>query len=211
MKKSYLISIKPEWAVKILNKEKIYEIRRKVNQTILEALDNGLSVEMYMYVTKHGKEAHHSRLASGQKNKNYPYVYGFHLNDYSHKGAKYVNGLIPCKLTIDGYEVLKHQEFMDNGYEDPRTYAYFYDEDHPMLKQMCLTHEQLEDYGNGKDLFALHISKVEIFDEPKQLGEFYRDYEVLSHDKDGNEVYSVDTPYFQLKRPPQNMQSIWMK
>ena len=38
------------------------------------------------------------------------------------------------------------------------------------------------------------------------LGDFYRDYEVLSHDKYGNEIYSNDTPYFQLKRGPQSWQ-----
>ena len=45
-----------------------------------------------------------------------------------------------------------------------------------LLKVSCLTENQLFDYCNlesGKPFYAIHISKLEIFDEPKELSEFY--------------------------------------
>ena len=52
MTKSYIISIQPQHAVNILNGIKTYEVRKVVLKEILEALDRGETVEMYMYVTK---------------------------------------------------------------------------------------------------------------------------------------------------------------
>ena len=42
------------------------------------------------------------------------------------------------------------------------------------IQEMCLTIEQVEDYGKGKTLYGWHISDLKIYDEPKELREFKR-------------------------------------
>lgn len=38
----------------------------------------------------------------------------------------------------------------------------------------CMTLKEAIDYGKGKKLYAWHISDLKIYDEPKELSEFYR-------------------------------------
>lgn len=38
----------------------------------------------------------------------------------------------------------------------------------------CITAEKLVEYSNGKPLYSWHISKLVIYDEPKELSEFQR-------------------------------------
>lgn len=37
----------------------------------------------------------------------------------------------------------------------------------------CLSHEQLWEYGKGKTLYGYHITNLKIYDEPKELSEFF--------------------------------------
>ena len=40
------------------------------------------------------------------------------------------------------------------------------------LKEMCLSKEQLDEYGGLKTLYSWHITEPKLFDKPKELGEF---------------------------------------
>ena len=42
------------------------------------------------------------------------------------------------------------------------------------IQEMCLTIEQVEDYGKGETLYGWHISDLKIYDKPKELSEFKR-------------------------------------
>ena len=42
------------------------------------------------------------------------------------------------------------------------------------LDKLKLSYEQMIDYEKDKDLYAWHIKKLEIFDEPKELSDFYK-------------------------------------
>lgn len=55
----------------------------------------------------------------------------------------------------------------------------FYNVRKDTLKAMGLNHEELLEYGNGKDygfylktLYGWHISNLKIYDKPKELSEF---------------------------------------
>ena len=37
----------------------------------------------------------------------------------------------------------------------------------------CLSYEDMVNYSNGKTLYGLHITALQIYDKPKALGEFY--------------------------------------
>lgn len=40
------------------------------------------------------------------------------------------------------------------------------------LLKTCLSHQDLENYGKGKTLYAWHISDLVIYDKPRELSEF---------------------------------------
>lgn len=40
------------------------------------------------------------------------------------------------------------------------------------LKEMCLSKEQLDEYGGLKTLYSWHITEPKLFDKPRALGEF---------------------------------------
>lgn len=40
-------------------------------------------------------------------------------------------------------------------------------------KGSCLTWKELQEYGKGKPLYGWHIRNLKIYDEPKELSEFY--------------------------------------
>lgn len=39
-------------------------------------------------------------------------------------------------------------------------------------KSMCLSYDEVKNYGNGKTLYGWHISDLKIYDKPKELSEF---------------------------------------
>lgn len=41
------------------------------------------------------------------------------------------------------------------------------------LKEMCLSKEQLDEYGGLKTLYSWHITEPKLFDKPRELCEFY--------------------------------------
>jgi len=52
-------------------------------------------------------------------------------------------------------------------------YTRSYDISDDDLALTCLTQEQLWEYGKGKTLYGYHITNLKIYDEPKELSEFY--------------------------------------
>lgn len=77
-------------------------------------------------------------------------------------------------------------------------------------KAMCLSYDDVKDYGKGKTLYGWHISELKIYDKPKKLSEFrkpclYGDlpcWECPSCDRDekDNLIQCFNT----LSRPPQS-------
>lgn len=45
-------------------------------------------------------------------------------------------------------------------------------EEKELLKESCLSQEELDDYLQAKNGYAIHITKLEIFDKPKEISEF---------------------------------------
>ena len=209
MKKSLLISIQPQWLYKILNGDKTCEVRKVVPKWVLEALDRGETVEAYLYCTK-GKPYLYYNFGNKEyvlcDDKNNVTYYD---SDYQKvMGSNLINGTISVKVVIDGY--VKYVDCSDctnneNGYECQNDFMYLLSVDPILRKETCLTSDEIEDYGNGKDLYALHISKVEILDEPKTLMEFYKMHisKTIDNVKTGL--------YLPVTKAPQNMMSVWVK
>ena len=224
MTKSLLISIQPQHLLKVLNGDKTYEVRKVVPKWVLEALERGETVEAYLYCTK-GGQALSSRFKTVENGSELYYTL-FH--DRRLPYMKILNGTIPVKVVIDGY--VKYVDCSDctnneNGYECQNDFMYLLSVDPVLRKATCLTSDEIEDYGNGKDLYALHISKVEVLDEVMELGEFYKtihypktseymtphicEYKNVIKAYCGNQDDCLKS--FELKRPPQSFMTVWVK
>ena len=103
---------------------------------------------------------------------------GYMLNQLCKLGTT-LNGTIPFRFWFDEYDTYTDESGCsnnENGYECENEYMYQLCELKNELKKLCLTCDEVEKYGNGKDLYALHIKKLEIFDKPMELGEFYKGF-----------------------------------
>lgn len=70
------------------------------------------------------------------------------------KVSEYVNG-----VSVDNW---------NNG----EKYSYFDYVNDKVLENSCLTDDELSNYCEDLAFYAIHISKLEIFDKPKELSEF---------------------------------------
>lgn len=151
--RSILISIKPQWVTKILNGEKTIEVRKT-------APNCWLPIEVYIYCTK-GKPNLWLPYEFGLDNASQPYSSDKPLFDIDTK----MNGKIVAKFTL-----LSIERFgMAYPYEEPN---------YRFLEKACVTVGEARKYAGGehpcyKPLYAWHIEDLEIFDEPKELDEFY--------------------------------------
>ena len=71
------------------------------------------------------------------------------------------------------------------------------------FSESCLTTPQIEKYLGGKDGYAWHISKLEIYDTPKKLSKFLRPLEICI----GKVCDESGCAYYEnghIKRPPQS-------
>lgn len=189
--KAILISIKPEWIEKIFNGEKTIEIRKtKPNCE--------LPIKVYIYCTKPKRWFIDSPFTIFsyeelwiQDNKIYngkeDSLWNPKFNHYYH-----LNGKVVAEFSCNEIEVIKSIREKRNG----SSYQYHELNDR-ILKQSCLTEEQILDYTNGNDLYAWHIDNLKIYDKPKELSEF----STILHRLKGKQ--SRYTSHL-LQRPPQS-------
>ncbi|MDY0140050.1 MAG: hypothetical protein RBR50_10140 [Candidatus Izemoplasmatales bacterium] len=196
--KALLISIRPEHALNILNGNKTRELRKSVPK--------GFVGWVYGYVSKRK-----------------PYLYNFAGLDYG-KSDKLIeqqlhyllNGTIPFRFWFDEYKTLEYRKknkvlMWDNNY------YYYTEEDNTyrnvqwILDELRLEHQQVLDYGKGKDLYAWHIKKLEVFDKPMELEEF-QNYMPKSNDiPEALITSSWQILHQPLTKAPQSWQYVYVK
>lgn len=188
MTKYLLISIQPQHVYNILIGKKTLELRKTVPKDF--------KGWVYIYCTKTKPYLHRT-----EKDilKEYPNTERFILNDDPMvAGFDILNGHVVARFWFDEYDKLLYVK--DRFYE--RSYEWCYKKQ----RKSCLTDEQIHLYGKGKDLYAWHINKLEVFDKPKQLSEFYvKDISGCVNDME------ICEQLFALKRPPQSWQYVWVK
>ncbi len=154
--KVILISIRPEWVYKILKGEKTLEIRKLFPKDYVGWV--------FIYCTKGKTELYYTDK-------------GYVLTDLGigsyYKNTKLLNGLVVAKFWCDKVEEIKidkgvmwrfggHMYITDSVYDATK-----------LLRYSCLEQYQLENYLQGKTGYAIHISKLEVFDRPRELCEFH--------------------------------------
>jgi predicted transcriptional regulator len=185
MSKSILLSIRPEWVAKILNGEKTIEIRKKFPKDYVGWV--------YIYCTKSELLQRHWQKVDGIGKF---ITYGRKAKEKDYDSPHTLNGEVVARFWCDKVEEIR----IENGC--------FYNTDtnleYAILEKSCLSLKEIGDYLGvyeyQKEIikvgYAIHISKLEIFDEPRKLSEF--------------EVYNkyanpyLDSPFKPLTKAPQN-------
>lgn len=149
MKKSILMSIQPKWVAKILNKEKTIEVRKKFPKDYVGWV--------YIYCTK------------GKPNiQQYLSLAGVGVIAEPIK-PNYINGKVVARFWCDKVEkIVPYKHFTndcDYNYHY-RTYDVPYER---FLDYTCLFNDELDNYLDANIGYAIHISKLEVFEKPRQL------------------------------------------
>lgn len=158
-KRSILLSVKPEWLVKILNGEKTIEIRKTMPKC-------DLPIDVYLYCCK-GKK-HHLFL---------PPEYFIFPEDETSQPYCDIKPILDIDEMLDGKVVAKFTLNKNDKAELERinysTEDYGYRFNDEILIKTCLTEEQLESYLLSKDGigYAWYIDNLQIFDKPISLTE----------------------------------------
>lgn len=192
--KAVMISIRPKWCKKIANGEKTIEVRK--TRPKLET-----PFKCYIYCT-HGKRLHEDSAATELPN---PQLDG---------GGKVIGEFVCCRI-----DALARVGYMGSG-EMPRYNILNADARIRPAKELfqraCLTEDEAEDYLKGRYGFGWHISDLKIYDQPKELNEFWFPPELYCAKErcgscpcdqvaDVNGEYSFDCEWKRpLTRPPQS-------
>ena len=193
MSKSLMISIRPKHLLNILNGDKTLELRKTVPKDF--------KGWVYLYCTK-SKPYYEPRI-NGITNQK---MWNIHNDFFYHTD---INGKVVARFWFDEYIAYKYYED-DNSYfaKRPQDFGYTADE---VIKRLCLSRDEFKTYGKGKDLYAWHIKKLEIFNTPKSLSDFYKANlyatgEVIKEYEKRTNDFS-----YRLQRPPQSWQYVYTK
>ena len=159
--KAIMISIKPQWVYKILNKEKLVEIRKTKPKCELPC-------EVYVYCTKPKKwwafsnwGATSDELVWKIKDK-VKMCNGLEVWD---DDCEKLNGKVVAEFTLNKVDTLERD--LNDWLPKNR-----YDVSNELLKDINLNQNELWNYGQGKILYAWHIDDLKVYDKPKELSEF---------------------------------------
>ena len=184
--KSVLISIQPKWVEKIVKCEKTIEVRKTAPKC-------EVPFKAYIYCTKEKKQD--------------DIIWAGVCGDRGKWNGRVIGEFICDK--VDEYNFHNGlTEFNSMGLPSRiyGSYLIFTDD----YKSMCLSYDEVKNYGKGKTLYGWHISDLKIYDKPRELSEFSRpcSYSGLcfsckrtSFKKDGNLLCNT-----KITRPPQS----WM-
>lgn len=149
---SVIVSINPEWIEKIVRGEKTIEVRKSAPKEV--------PFKAYIYCTK--EKPFIQKIKFGDIAISHTQI---SKNLYNGK----VIGEFICDKVYD-WECKNRFELVGElGLPTWRaSYMIFvYD-----LEKICLTYDDLWEYGKGKTLYGWHISDLKIYDKPKELIEF---------------------------------------
>lgn len=142
--KSVLISIRPQGCEKITSGEKTIEVRKSAPKEV--------PFKCYIYMTQ------------GTLKDLCDY------SEYIYQNRMKVIGEFICDK-VDEYNFHNGLiEFNSMGLPSRiyGSYLIFTDD----YKSMCLSYDEVKDYGKGKPIYGWHISDLKIYDKPKELSEF---------------------------------------
>ena len=163
--KSVLISIQPKWVEKIVNGEKTIEVR-KIRPNIETPF------MCYIYCTKDKRLV--CKFDKGEDCYGYVLKEPLYVHSHCWINDHIVDGKVIGEFICDKVDEYNFHEGLTefNSMGLPSriygSYLIFTDD----YKSMCLSYDEVKNYGKGKTLYGLHISDLKIYDKPKELSEF---------------------------------------
>lgn len=199
MKKSIIISIKPEWLEKILNNEKTIEIRKSMPKC-------DLPIDVYIYCTKSDinlykvirenyvyfsgavAEPFDTQISFSLTKEKLDRKYRDNIdNGFSDIFTNIINGKIVAKFTLNKVEKFKVDYLpllQEMGYVNPYSLISFTGnlKTKCLEQNSCLLLEDVYQYAQNENVFAWHINNLKIF-KPMELNKFYKgNYEqIIDH------------------------------
>lgn len=158
MSKAVLISIRPKWCEKIVNGNKTIEVRKTRPK-----IDTPFKCYIYCTLPKY---PHEDFIAT---NYPMPQFYG---------GGKVI-GEFTCDLIYELETRSPGGSYYVKGEDQPTT--------NDVARQSCLTLKDMHEYLQAGKGYGWHISKLEIYDTPKELIEFHTWEKCKSCSKSGYE------------------------
>ena len=149
--RAVLISIQPKWCELVANGKKTIEVRK--TRPKLET-----PFKCYIYCTKENS-IYDMLLISNEKGFEKSVSFG----DYRNHGFGWEIGNcnVIGEFVCDNILHSNENAFIGNT---PLTQY--------VLKSSCLTMEEINQYRQGKNIYAWHITDLKIYDKPKELSEF---------------------------------------
>nr|DAG57257.1 MAG TPA: helix-turn-helix domain-containing protein [Caudoviricetes sp.] len=175
--KSVIISIRPKWVGKIARGEKTIEVRKSAPQQV--------PFKAYIYATRPkifykcgavSTSAELLWLTNGKVEMGDGFKFWANGDEYQCLNGRIIGEFICDKIDDFYCASVPYQRENNLGYGQGIVFEcndrYIDTND---LKEMCLSAQELFDYigGVGKHLYAWHISDLKIYDNPKELSEFY--------------------------------------
>lgn len=164
--KSILMSIQPQWCAKILNGEKTIEIRKRFPIDYIGWV--------YVYVTKPKRRyrIEHMGFFSDElyKTPKGKIKFGSSVelmayDDYDKNN--FLSGKVVARFWCDEITKIKYGRWVG---QDTFNYYGYHNEWKDLVDKSMMT--QMELYNYGSKLLAISITRLEIFDTPKELKEF---------------------------------------
>lgn len=196
--KAILLSIRPEWLVKILNGEKTIEVRKNkaIANAIKELIKQYGKALIYMYCSKE-----HSGWCMVGINGHKSYYEKYSKKSvYSPNTHEIGNGKVVARFWCDNVDRIWKTTTSVWLYETEMS--------NKLYEKSCLSDIELDRYFKPKALgfrytygHAIHISKLEIFDKPKELSEFYH---YVKYNKKQAEENKQDWDFCKLTKAPQS-------
>lgn len=181
--KSVLISIRPQWVEKIANGEKTIEVRKTAPKEV--------PFKAYIYESRNGG---HRCKHCNEKDSCYSYA---PKNVGCYNGRGKVIGEFICDKV--------YMSFVGYRKNEP---CYW-----DILNGSCLTKDEIMNYGKWKTLYGWHISDLKIYDNPRELSEFFKpcdwNYDCCTCKRAKYELTKAEAKVFygcdsELTRPPQS-------
>ena len=158
--KAILMSIKPKLVAKILNGEKTIEIRKRFPLDYVGWV--------YIYCTQ--EKNHHDILIKHAMDGVYRVGNCFGTNNGKEHNEP-LNGKVIARFWCNKVEYIEATYDEYNYGEDD--YATETLRPETLYDETCVSREQMFNYLGLKGGYAIPISKLEIYDKPKELNEFY--------------------------------------
>lgn len=160
--KSVLISIRPQWCEKIANGEKTIEVRKTAPKEV--------PFKAYIYCTSSNV---HDCILIDKSGLVLTYATNHKtaIVDSGYCGNGKVIGEFVCDK-VDEYNFHEGLTEFNSMWLPSRIYGSYliFADDY---KAMCLSYDEVKNYGKGKTLYGWHISDLKIYDKPKKMSEFF--------------------------------------